>query len=133
MAKISPFSSFRLEDFPTQREWIGTLFLPLNTVLTQVTQALNGQLNSDNIPTMNKVIEGSNLSLPLTFKVTTTGLKPTQMVVAQALKAGSPITMVGAWSVSGDTITVNQLFEISASGNTALTTGIKYSVILRFT
>ena len=103
MSKVSPFSSFRLEDFPTQREWIGTLFLPLNAVLLEVTQALNAQVTfGDNIPAMTRVISGSNLSLPQSFKVEGSFV-PSQMVVAQAVKAGSPIAMVGAWSVSGVT------------------------------
>lgn len=132
MSKVSPFSPFRLEDFPNQRDWISTLFLPLNQVLEQVTQALNGQITAgDNIPTFTKVISGSNLTLPQSFKMG--DFTPSQMVVAQAVKAGTPIAMVGAWSVSGDTITVSQLFEVSASGNTAIASGTKYSIVLKFT
>lgn len=131
--KIPPFSTFRTEDFPTEREWIGTLFLPLNNVLGQITQALNGQIVfGDNIPAFKKVISGNNLTLPLSFKLETSFV-PTAMDVAQAVKDGSPVTMAGAWSLSGDTITVNQLFEISASGNAAITTGPKYFLTLRFT
>lgn len=131
MAKVSPFSSFRLEDFPTEREWIGTLFLPLNNVLAQITSALNGQLNADNIPTFTKLLSGSNLTLPISFK--TSGFTPTQMVVAQAIKTGSPVTMIGAWSVEGDTITVSALYEVSEDGNALIETGTKYSINLRFT
>lgn len=133
MASVSPFSSFRLEDFPTEREWIDTLFLPLNTVLTQVTQALNGQVIAvENIPAFTKVLTGTNLKLPLSFRLEGKFV-PKQMVVAQAFKTGSPITMLGAWSISGDTITVNQLFEISESGNTPIASGPKYSIALTFT
>lgn len=131
--KVSPFSSFRLEDFPTEREWIDTLFLPLNNVLSQITQALNGRLSSDNIPTFTKTFEGSNLSLPQSFQNTLAGFIPTQMVVAQAFKAGKAIAMVGAWSQSGDTITVNELFEVTAAGNVPLSTGPKYQIVLKFT
>lgn len=132
MAKVSPFSSFRLEDFPTQREWISTLFLPLNNVLSQVTEALNGQINSDNIPTFTKVLSGSNLTLPLSFQVDAKFL-PSQMTVAQATKAGTPIVVLGAWSQSGDTITVSKLFELTEDGNSPIVTGTKYSIVLRFT
>jgi len=132
VSKVSPFSPLRLEDFPNQRDWISTLFLPLNQVLEQVTQAQNGQITAgDNIPTFTKVISGSNLTLPQSFKMG--DFTPSQMVVAQAVKAGTPIAMVGAWSVSGDTITVSQLFEVSASGNTAIASGTKYSIVLKFT
>ena len=132
MAKVSPFSSFRLEDFPTQREWIATLFLPLNTVLSQVTQAMNGQVTlGDNIPTFNKAISGSNISLPIVFKLEASFI-PSQMIVAQATKAGVPITMVGAWSFSGDTVTVSELFEVSSRGNTPISVGNKYNILLRF-
>lgn len=133
MAKISPFSSLRLEDFPSQREWIDTLFLPLNNVLSQLTQALNGQITvGDNIPAFTKTLSGSNLTLPQTFQLTEKFV-PTQMVVAQAIKTGSPIAMIGAWSISGDTITVNKLYEISESGNIPLASGPKYAIVLRFT
>lgn len=132
MAKVSPFSTFRLEDYPTERDWIGTLFLPLNNVLSQITQALNAQVTfGENIPTFTKVLSGSNLTLPLSFKLEGS-FTPTQMVVAQAIKTGTPITMVGAWSISGDTITVNELFQVSADGNTPLESGAKYSITLRF-
>lgn len=132
MSKVSPFSPFRLEDFPNQRDWIGTLFLPLNQTLEQVCQALNGQVTAgDNIPTFTKVITGSNLTLPMTFKMGT--FSPTQMVVAQAVKAGSPIAMVGAWSVSGDTITVSKLYEVSEAGNAPVSSGTKYTIALKFT
>lgn len=133
MSKVSPFSPFRLEDFATQREWIGTLFLPLNNVLSEVTQALNGRITAgDNIPSFTKVLSGSNLTLPQSFKVDGT-FTPSQMVVAQAFRAGTPIAMVGAWSQSGDTITVSQLFEVSETGNTLLASGTKYSISLKFT
>lgn len=132
MSKVSPFSSFRLEDFPSQREWIETLFLPLNTILSQVTQAMTGQVTlGDNIPAFTKVISGSNLKLPQSFQVPT-GFSPTQMIVAQAIRAGVAIAMVGAWSLSGDTVTVNALYEVSESGNALITSGPKYSLILRF-
>lgn len=132
MAKVSPFSSFRLEDFPSQRDWIDTLFLPLNNVLSQITGALNGQITADNIPTFTKVISGSNLTLPFNFKLEGSFV-PSQMVVTQASKTGSPIAMVGAWSINGDTITVSKLFEVSEDGNTSIVTGTKYSISMRFT
>lgn len=133
MGKISPFSAFRLEDFPSEQEWISTLFLPLNFTLGQVVQTLNGQTDfGDNIPSFTKLISGNNLRLPLSFQLTQK-FTPTQMTVAQALREGIPITMNGAWSISGDTITVNELFQISASGNSALETGAKYMITLRFT
>lgn len=133
MSKVSPFSPFRLEDFPTQRDWIETLFFQLNQVLTQVTQALNGQITAgDNIPAFTKVISGSNLTLPLTFKLDGS-FTPTQMMVAQAFKAGSPIAMIGSWAQSGDTITVNQLFELTQTGNSPIDSSYKYTITLRFT
>jgi hypothetical protein len=133
MAKVDPFSALRLEDFPSQREWISTLFLPLNSVLQQITTALNGQTTfGDNIPSFTKVLSGSNLRLPVTFQLTQK-FTPTQMVVSHASREGTAITMAGAWSFSGDTVTVSELFQISASGNTALETGAKYSITLRFT
>jgi hypothetical protein len=132
MSKVSPFSPFRMEDFPTERDWIGKLFLPLNTILTQVGSALNADTSfGDNIPTFTKVIAGSNLSLPQKFQFVGS-FSPTQMVIAQATKDGVPIAMAGAWSISGDTITVNKLYEIDATGNIPIANGPKYSIVLRF-
>ncbi len=133
MAKVSPFSSFRLEDFPGQRDWISTLFLPLNTILTQVTQALNGQITfGQNIPTFTKTITGTNVILPQTFQVQT-GFVAQAMSVAQAVKAGSAVAMVGAWSQSGDTITVSKLLEVSESGVLPIDSEAKYTIVMRFT
>lgn len=132
MSKVDPYSPLRLEDFPTQREWIGTLFSQLNRTLAQMASALNGQTTLvDNIPAFTKVVSGSSLSLPLSFQVPAKFI-PAQMIVAQAMKAGSPITMAGAWSVNGDTVTVNQLFEITTTGNFPLAEGPAYSITLRF-
>lgn len=133
MSKVSPFSSFRLEDFPDQRDWIGKLFLQLNSVLQEVTGALNGKVSyGDNVTAFTKAISGETLSLPQVFKLET-AFTPTEMAVVQATKNGVPITMAGAWSVSGDTITVNELFQISAAGNVPLASGNKFSIVLRFT
>lgn len=131
--KISPFSTFRTEDFGSQKEWIDTLFLPLNNVLSQITQAMGGQITfGDNIPSFTKVLSGSNLSLPQKFQIDS-NLIPTQMSIGQALKDGSPISMLGAWASDGDTITLSQLFEVSASGNAAIDSSAKYQITLRFT
>jgi hypothetical protein len=133
--KVSPFSSFRLEDFPSVRDWIGTLFLPLNNVLSQIVQALNGQVTfGDNIPACTKTFSGSNLSLPQRFQIDG-GLKiATAMQVCQAVKAGSPIAMIGAWSQDGDTLIVSKLLEVTDAGQVIpLASGTKYSITLRFT
>ncbi len=133
MGKISPFSALRLEDFPSEQKWISKLFLPLNFTIGQIVQTLNGQTYfGDNIPTFTKVLSGSNLTIPLSFQLQA-NFFPTEMVVSQAAKNGVPITMSGAWSLSGDTVTVSELFQISSSGNTALETGAKYLITLRFT
>lgn len=132
MSKVSPFSAFRLEDFADQRDWIGKLFLPLNTVLQEVAAALNGQVEFiTNIPSYSKTLAGTNLSVPQSFQVT--GLTPTAMTVTQAFKDGVAIAVIGAWSLEGDTITVSKLFEVSETGNAAISAGPKYQITLRFT
>jgi hypothetical protein len=132
MSSIDPYSPLRLEDFPTQRDWIDTLFLPLNKVLSQVTQALGGQTTfGDNIPTFTKTLSGSSLTLPQSFQFSGSFV-PTQMIVAQATKGGVAIPMIGAWSITGDTITVNKLYELTDTVNIPMASGPKYSIVLRF-
>ncbi len=132
MSKVNPFSPFRMEDFPSQRDWIGKLFLPINTILTQLASTMNAQVNfGDNIPTFTKVLSASSLTLPQTFQFAGSFV-PVQMIVAQATKDGTPIAMVGAWTISGDTITVNKLYEIAATGNIPVASGSKYNITLRF-
>lgn len=132
MSKVSPFSAFRLEDFPDQRAWIDKLFLPLNNVLTQMSLALNGKVAfGDNIPSFDKTISGSNLAVPISFQIEG-GMTAKSMIVSQATKAGTPICLVGAWSQSGDTITVNALYEVNATGNHALDPDSRYSIALKF-
>jgi hypothetical protein len=133
MSKVSPFSSFRMEDFPSQRDWIDKLFLPLNIILAQMSQALNGQITfGDNIPSFIKVLSGQNLTVPQNFKLDVK-FTPTQMIVGHAIKDGTPICMVGAWSLSGDTLTVSKLFEITEDGNIPLDPDSKYTITLKFT
>lgn len=121
-----------MEDFASQKDWIGKLFLPLNAILTQLASAMNGQVTfGDNVPTFTKVISGSSLSLPLRFQFSGS-FTPVQMIIAQATKDGSPIALAGAWSLSGDTITVSKLYEVSESGNSPIASGSKYNIVLRF-
>lgn len=44
MAKLSPVKRFSIEDFPSQSDWIGTLFFPLNLFLTNIYSALNNDI-----------------------------------------------------------------------------------------
>lgn len=121
-----------MEDFATQKDWIGKLFLPLNSILTQLATAMNAQVTfGDNIPTFTKTLSGSTLTLPQRFQFTGS-YTPVEMRVAQATKDGTPVTMVGAWSISGDTITVSELYEVTASGNVPIASGSKYNIVLRF-
>lgn len=132
MSKVDPFSPFRMEDFPSQRDWIGKLFLPINTILTQVAAAMDAQVTlGENVPTFTKVISGNTLSLPQRFQFVGS-FTPTQMIIAQATKDGTPIAMAGAWSINGDAITVSKLYEITEDGNIPISAGSKYSIALRF-
>jgi hypothetical protein len=132
VSKVDPFSSFRVEDFPTEQTWIQNLFLPLNNILGQVTRALNGGVTvPDNIPGFTKTLSGQSITLPQVFRYEGK-FTPTALSI-QGFKNGSAIALVAAWSVSGDTITVSKLFEITASGNTAVASGTSYQIQLRFT
>ena len=130
--RVPPYSPLRLEDFPSQKEWIGSLFLPLNSTLAAHSQALNAQITrGDNIPAFTKVFDSASLTLPLRFKLDAP-FTPTQMIVGQAFKNNTAIPLVGSWSLEGDTITVNSLIEIGTTGMSTISTGDRYRFTLRF-
>ena len=67
----------------------------------------------------NTPVDNKSVAVPLT-----------DQPVAPSFSSNPTINDVTA--ASGDTITVNKLYEVSESGNTLLTTGPKYSILLRF-
>ena len=133
MSLIESITTLRVEDFPSEKEWIGKLLGPMNTFLLDSTSAINGNIEMGvNVPCQTQTLNftyGSN-SLPIQFKWKLPN-KPVELRVAQCTEAGSAIAVVIAWSFANSLVSVESIVKLSDNGASSLTSGSVYNLILR--
>lgn len=134
MSLIPSLTTLRVEDFPSQQEWIGKLLLPINQFLLAATTSINGGITfGDNIPCQTQTLNftyGGASDFPKTFlwKITSA---PIELRVCSATENGVPVAMVPAWSYTNSQVTIAGLILLKSTGVTALKAGAVYNVILR--
>lgn len=131
MAKLPRLKRFVTEDYPSQDEWIGKLFDPLNQLIDTVFDALNRGLTfSENVRSVVKTLEftqGQSV-YPIKFNWGLRGTGPTALLVARVLyESAAPTASVGCnWSFDGSGISIDSFF--------GLTDGEKYKItVIAFT
>lgn len=131
---IPSLTTIRIEDLPSQKDWIGKLLLPLNQFLLSVTSAINGNISfGDNIPCQTqslKFVYGSSADFPKAF-VWSLSAAPVELRVCSATEDSVAIAVVIAWSYSGGQVSVSNIYKITSSGVSALTVGSLYNITLR--
>lgn len=126
-------NTLRVEDFPSQKDWIERLFYPLNQFITSATQAINGQITfGDNIPgvTQNLRFTYSTSSFPISFRWTFQ-LQPVEVRLCSAYENDVPVILVFSWSYASGQITIQSVFKITSAGVVGLTTGSVYNLTFR--
>jgi hypothetical protein len=125
MADLPRIKRFLLEDFASQKEWIGPLFESLNQILDTLYSALNKGLTfRENVRSVVKTLEFTQRSntYPLKFPWGIRGGGPTALLVVRVVyNSVAPTTTVGCdWTYDGESIVINSFF--------GLTTAEKYKI-----
>lgn len=124
----------RTEDYDsTIQAWIGRLLSPLNTFISSVTSAINGNLTfTDNMVGLQKTLSFSYASntLPMSFAKSFTGTAQALEVVG-ATEDGVPVIVSAAWGATTTDITITDLVKFSKGAASVLKTGSQYNLTVR--
>jgi hypothetical protein len=122
MAKLPQLKRIVVEDFPSQKSWIGKLLASLNEFFTEVVAALDHNLTfRDNLLSMVYTLDITNpVSYPLYFK-NTMKVKPQALWVGQVteVNAASPTISSAVyvdWQDAGDgRVKINGTYGLSTT------------------
>lgn len=117
--KLNQVPNLRVEDFPTQKEWIGKLFILLNSFIQAVNQVLSTQVDfTANIRSVSKtysITSFQSFSFQWPYKDT----PPVTLQVISSTKGSDKAAtlLFAAWSYdsSETAITVSRISEMNAS------------------
>lgn len=133
--KLPPIRRLAVEDFPDQKQWIGRLLTPLNSILQSLSVGIQHNITfQDNIASQLITLTFTNNSSelgtanPQKFLVTLQS-KPTQIIVGQAQDvSNAPQSLAGAvfptWAYQSSS---NQVVISAFSG---LVSGQRYQINL---
>lgn len=122
--KLNQSPSFRVEDYPDQKDWIGRLFISLTPFVTGVSQVLNGNLSfGDNIQAVSQDFQIDAFQ-EFKIKWPYPGVVPGNVSVIRGT-AGTdktPTILLLAWSYdsSNQQIVITRMSEVQASGVSGL-------------
>lgn len=134
--KLNQTTNLRVEDFPSEREWIGRLFTLLNPFVVAVGQILDLNIDfSTNIRSVTKAFDSSSLTVPITFAWPHSGYPPADLTVVKAMSDTTPTVMLAAWEYNASTeeVSITSLYEVTAGTVAAITTGTRYRFTVRVT
>lgn len=127
--------NLRVEDFDSEKTWIGRLFIQLNPFIQSVNQMFNQNIDfTNNIKSMSRDFTISTFQ-PLSFTWSYQGTTPIDLRVVKATKGSSqtPTILQAAWSYSAttNTITVNRIVELTDTA--VITLSGQYNFTIRVT
>lgn len=111
MAQLPTIKRFLTEDFPKQAEWIGSLFYPLNLLLTTIYSNLNNGITlADNVKSQVATLPviGSNPSVSFPYKFSPASPIGVSVinVVQTDIPAVAPTAAIGCtWTNSSGVVT----------------------------
>lgn len=117
--KINQSPNLRVEDYPTQAEWIGKFFTSINSFITNVTEVINGQIDfASNISTITKVY---NVDGFVPFDLLWNFSSPPVSVSIVQAKGGTNLTatiLLCSWTYNFSTkiISISRISEITPTG-----------------
>lgn len=132
MALLPPIKRFTMDDFASQKSWIGALFYPLNLFLNATYSALNNGLTvNQNTIGLVKVIPGVQLSGTTTLSGKTTinwpyfQSPPVGVIAMQNILVGTgggPVVCPSiVWGYSSGVITINLSNQPNPTGSSQTT------------
>jgi hypothetical protein len=131
---LNQLPNFRVEDFESERSWIGRLFTQLNPFIQAVNQVFEKNIDfSTNIKSITKPytlnvtqFQAFNFQWPYTDQV------PADLKVTQALKGTqlTPTILLAAWSYDAtqNLIQVTRMVEVTNSEVSAMSGRYQFSI-----
>lgn len=135
--KIPVLTRLSLDSFPDQKEWIGKLLGAFNTLSNFLYLAMNSGLTfADNFLGQETSVDftyRNSSDFPMYFALSMK-VPPKAIQVCRAFEGATPIIMLLAWDITSDNrIRVTEMSKVSSATLSALTSGLRYQVLLRFT
>lgn len=121
MSRLPSLKRLSVEQYPSEKKWIGRLFSSLNSFFTQVYLTLNGNIEfGSNIKAQIKefTFDVDNTPYPVKF-VSDIGKPQGLVVISVSEIAGNPSPVTSAvyidWSYSSGFVYINNITGLSAS------------------
>jgi hypothetical protein len=135
MSRINANTTLRVEDYPAEyrKELLPRLFQTLNLLITQLVNALNGNIEFGiNIPSQDTALEFNYAGTLPSFKWPFTRT-PKFVLFGQAYEDGSPIALAFTWSYSASNglISLTSALRLTSAGAAALKSGSNYKLSVR--
>lgn len=134
--KLNQSVNLRVEDFPSEKDWISRLFVTLNPVLNAVNQVLDYNIDfATNIRSVTKAYDTSNLTLPIEFSWPFSAFTPVDLRITQAAVDLTEAVLLPAWSYDASTqvISITSLYHATTAGLAEVSVGTRYQFTVRVT
>jgi hypothetical protein len=127
--RVTQSSTFKAEDFPSQRAWIPAFFLPLNRLLQELVRVINGGLTpEDNSKSVLKTLSG-RIILPFSFSWSFPQTAPISLSVCQAVRSNVGRAVVVGWEYSAGTVSIVKL--VDAETGLSINQEDNWTIVLR--
>lgn len=130
--KLNQLPNFRVEDFESERSWIGRLFTQLNPFIQAVNQVFENNIDfSTNIKSISKVFNISQFQA-FDFQWPYTDQQPGQLSVIKSSKGSqsTPTILLAAWryDATNSLIQVIRMNEVLDSGISTLSGSYQFTI-----
>ena len=130
--KLNQLPNLRVEDFPSQQDWIGRLFTILNPFIQAVNQVFDQGIDfSTNIKAVTREYSINNFqSFSLSWPYSNQPPADLRVIKAQKGTQLSACILLPAWSYDStrSLITVSSLVEVSTTGVASLSGTYKFKI-----
>lgn len=130
--KMSQVPNLRVEDFPTEKEWIGRLFIVLNGMIQNINQIFDQNIDFDsNIRSLTRTYEITSFqafkfSWPFPLN------PPVSLTVLQASSGSqqTPTILMAAWEYDATltSVSVTRMVELNSSSVSELSGRYKFTI-----
>lgn len=127
MARLPAIKTLQIEDFPSQKSWIGKMLVPLNQFMGSVYNSLNGSLELGvNIRAQVQTIEFIEGTTDLPFRFQSTIGRPRMVLIGEAADVSdTPSALTAApfavWSFSNGQVVLDDLIGLNSGQTYRLT------------
>lgn len=130
--KLTQVPNLRVEDFPSEQEWIGRLFIQLNPFIQSLNQIfLNNIEFSNNIKSVTREYSISSFQ-EFSFQWPYKDAAPVDVRVVKGFKGSTltPTILLAAWDYSASTsqITISRMVEVNSTSVSELSGQYKFSI-----